>query len=50
MIQSKEDEEERRRRIEAQENGEALGAALGLAAGAFTALTEEIEEQQQWLL
>jgi len=49
LIQSEEDEEERRKRIEAQENGEALGAALGLAAGAFAALTEEIEEQQQWL-
>ncbi len=38
MIQNEEDEEERRKRIEAQENGEALGAALGLAAGAFSAV------------
>ena len=37
--------EERRKRIEAQENGEALGALLGLAAGAISEIAEENDDE-----
>ena len=40
-----EDPEERRKRIEAQENGEALGALLGLAAGAISEIAEENDDE-----
>ena len=39
------DPEERRKRIEAQENGEALGALLGLAAGAISEIAEENDDE-----
>lgn len=51
MIESEEDPEERRRRIEAEQNGSDLGAVLGLAIGAAVALTtEEEEEYQEYLV
>ena len=40
-----EDPEERRKRIEAQENGEALGALLGLAVGAISEIDEENDDE-----
>lgn len=47
VIESDEDSEERRRRIEAEQNGSVLGAVLGLAIGAAMALTAEEEEDYQ---
>ena len=41
FITDDEDEEERRKRIQAEENGEAVGALLGLAAGALIGATED---------
>lgn len=38
LSENEEDPEERRKRIEAQENGEAIGTALGLAAGLLNEL------------
>ena len=40
-----EDPEERRKRIEAQENGEALGALLGLVVGAISEISEENDDE-----
>lgn len=40
-----EDPEERKKRIEAQENGEALGALLGLAVGAISEISEENNDE-----
>lgn len=40
-----EDPEERRKRIEAQENGEALGALLGLAVGAISEISEDNDDE-----
>ena len=48
IIDDEEDPEERRKRIEAEQNGSALGAALGLAIGAVMALTEEQEEVNEY--
>jgi hypothetical protein len=48
IIADEEDPEERRKRIEAEQNGSALGAALGLAIGAVMALTEEQEEVNEY--
>lgn len=44
LSEDDEDPEERRKRIEAQENGEALGALLGLAAGVISGIAEENNE------
>ena len=41
-----EDEEERRKRIQAEENGEAVGALLGLAAGALIGATEDQDDDE----
>ena len=38
LSEDNEDPEEQRKRIEAQENGEAIGTALGLAAGLLSEL------------
>ena len=43
-----EDPEERRKRIEAQENGEALGALLGLAVGTIAEISEENDESHEY--
>ena len=43
-----EDPEERRKRIEAEQNGSDLGAALGLAISAVMALTGEQEEVNEY--
>ena len=48
IIDDEEDPEERRKRIEAEQNGSDLGAALGLAIGAVMALTEEQEEVNEY--
>ncbi|WP_322176791.1 hypothetical protein, partial [Acutalibacter caecimuris] len=40
-----EDPEERRKRIEAQENGEALGTLLGLAVGAISEISDENKDE-----
>ena len=48
IIDDEEDPEERRKRIEAQQNGSDLGAALGFAIGAVMALTEEQEECNEY--
>ena len=40
-----EDPEERRKRIKAQENGEALGALLGLAVGAISEISDENKDE-----
>jgi hypothetical protein len=48
IIADEDDPEERRKRIEAEQNGSALGAALGLAIGAVMALTEEQEEVNEY--
>lgn len=45
LSDNNEDPEERRKRIEAQENGEALGALLGLAAGAISEIAEENDDE-----
>lgn len=42
-----EDPEERRKRIEAQENGETLGALLGLAMGAISKISEENDDEYE---
>ena len=42
-----EDPEERRKRIEAQENASNLGAMLGLAAGIIAAATDSVEENEE---
>ena len=39
-----EDEEERRKRIAAEENGSNIGAVLGIAIGAISALTQEEQD------
>lgn len=44
LSEDNEDPEERRKRIEAQENGEALGALLGLAAGVISEIVQEDNE------
>lgn len=41
-----EDPEERRKRIQAEQNGSDIGAVLGLAIGAAMALTENKTEEQ----
>ena len=41
------DPEERRKRIEAQENGETLGALLGLAMGAISKISEENDDKYE---
>ena len=43
-----EDSEERRKRMEAEQTGSNLGAALGLAIGTVMALTEEQEEVNEY--
>ena len=48
MIDDAEDPEERRKRIEAEQNGSDLGAVLGLTIGAVMALTEEQEEVNEY--
>ena len=48
IIDDEEDPEERRKRIEAEQNGSDLGAALGLVIGAVMALTEEQEEVNEY--
>ena len=48
IIDVEEDPEERRKRIEAEQNGSALGAALGITIGAVMALTEEQEEVNEY--
>ena len=48
IIDEEEDPEERRKRIEAEQNGSDLGAALGLVIGAVMALTEEQEEVNEY--
>ena len=48
IIDDEEDPEERRKRIEAEQNGSDLGAALGLTIGAVMALTEEQEEANEY--
>lgn len=45
LSEDNEDPEERRKRIEAQENGEALGALLGLAVGAISEISEENDDE-----
>ena len=46
MIETEdENEEERRKRIEAQENGDNLGAVIGLAAGLVLGASEQSEEK-----
>lgn len=41
MIENKEDEEQRRERIQAEENGQDLGAALGMVLGLASTLLED---------
>ena len=48
IIDDEEDPEERRKRIEAEQNGSDLGAALGITIGAVMALTEEQEEVNEY--
>ena len=48
MIDDEEDPEERRKRMEAEQNGSDLGTALGLTIGAVMALTEEQEEVNEY--
>ena len=43
-----EDPEERRKRMEAEQNSSNLGAALGLAIGTVMAMTEEQEEVNEY--
>ncbi len=45
IIQQDEDEEERRKRIEAEQNGDAIGTVIGLAVGLVTAVTEDKSEE-----
>ena len=46
FITDDEDEEERRKRIQAEENGEAVGALLGLATGAVMSATEDQDDDE----
>lgn len=48
IIDDAEDPEERRKRIEAEQNSSTLGAALGLAIGTVMALTKEQEEVNEY--
>lgn len=48
LSEGDEDPEERRKRIEAQENGEALGALLGLAVGTIAEISEENDESHEY--
>lgn len=51
MMDDGEDPEERRKRMEAEQNGSDLGTALGLAIGAVMALSseeQEIQEEQEF--
>ena len=48
IIDDGEEPEERRKRMEAEQNGSDLGAALGFAIGAVMALTEEQEEVNEY--
>ena len=48
IIDDAEDPEERRKRIEAEQNGSDLGTVLGLTIGAVMALTEEQEEVNEY--
>ena len=48
IIDDEEAPEERRKCIEAEQNGSALGVALGLTIGAVMALTEEQEEVNEY--
>lgn len=41
VIENKEDEEQRRERIQAEENGQDLGAALGMVLGLASTLLED---------
>ena len=45
LSEDDEDPEERRKRIEAQENGEALGAILGLTVGAISEISDENDDE-----
>ena len=42
-----EDEEERRKRIEAQEGGQAVGATLGIAIAALLAIRDEEQRKEE---
>ena len=46
MINDEEDPEEKRKRIEAQRNGEAIGAVAGLVIGAVVSATADDEPAQ----
>ncbi|MBR0536459.1 MAG: hypothetical protein IIX14_08805, partial [Clostridia bacterium] len=46
FITDDEDEEERRKRIQAQENGQDIGALLGLAAGVLIGATEDQDDDE----
>ena len=46
FITDDEDEEERRKRIQAEENGEAVGALLGLAAGAVMSAYDDQNDDE----
>lgn len=46
LINDEDDPEEKRKRIEAQKNGEAIGAVAGLAIGAIVSATVEDEPEQ----
>ena len=46
FITDDEDEEERRKRIQAQENGQGIGALLGLAAGVLIGATEDQDDDE----
>ena len=48
IIDAGEDPEERRKRMEAEQNSSNLGAALGLAIGTVMAMTEEQEEANEY--
>lgn len=45
IIQSDEDEEERRKRIEAEQNGDTIGAVIGLAVGLLTSVAQGDSEE-----
>ena len=50
LTEDVEDEEEQRKRMEAQQTGSAVGAALGLAIGALLAIRdEEIRKEEKAL-
>ena len=46
-FEDEEDPEERRKRIEAEENGAALGAAVGLILGSAMALNDAEEDETE---